>query len=449
MFRLKIIIKQWAFIGCFLFSLLLYVLAPNCYDYDFNIICIVLYFANVFIYYSLAKKNNYFDFDILFVITYFFVMLFYPVFIYPIDPTRYFAFQYEFNENVISKASALSVIGISSYFMGSLVCPKRKNYIKGGYIICTNLIFSITILSFVLYIFSGGYRDLINLYSGKESTGGIGGYFFVLTVSGVLAMIIIWFNNINLSKKFDYLNYFIPKREIILVLLFSMMILFTGSRTVPMQIALLVIGLYTFYFHPFSLRKTVVVILGGLIAMFVVVVLRSNGEIEYNSISDILMDLIINNRNTYVAIDYVDRNGLSYGTSMLAYLLSPIPMMQQLIESIFDIDSSSLASARIITVETIGYLGDLGMGTNIIADEYMAFGTIGVVLLMFILGYIIKLSQTRGRYNIYYLSIYVILLSYAVYLVRAEYLFPLRYLVWTLTIVNLSKFHSIKFRLRR
>ena len=66
------------------------------------------------------------DFDTLFFIAYFFVMFFYPVFLYPVDPERFWIFKFKFDEDLISQATSLSLLGISSYMLGSVFYNPKK-----------------------------------------------------------------------------------------------------------------------------------------------------------------------------------------------------------------------------------------------------------------------------------------------------------------------------------
>ena len=101
-----------------LYALSLYIFAPKDYSLQFNTACTISYIVVIYIYYKEVHKKNYMDFDTIFFIAYFFVSFFYPTFIYPVNPEMFWMFQYHTEEAIISKASALSLVGIIAYMYG-------------------------------------------------------------------------------------------------------------------------------------------------------------------------------------------------------------------------------------------------------------------------------------------------------------------------------------------
>lgn len=88
------------------------------------------------------------------------------------------------------------------------------------------------------------------------------------------------------------------------------------------------------------------------------------------------------------------------------------------------IDPDTANSAMIITQSTLGTTEGTGTGTTIIADIYLAFGTIGVILMMGFLGRFIRKLLYYAHRNIYYLLIYGVLMGMSVYMARAEFFYP-------------------------
>lgn len=433
----------------FLISFTIYVCAPKPYNYDYNLFCGVYYLGSVIIYYKLYPRRNFLDFDFLFLVAYFFVMFFYPIFIHPVG-TSYFAFLYEFRSDLINKSTGLSLMGICAYFVGRSIKFRKvqRQPILKNKIIPTDLLFCITVCSFVGFICCGGYQNLFNLYAGNDQSDGIGNYFLLLTTCGIMCEIIIWMRNLYVKSINPLLRYSLPHYEIVFVGLVCCLILITGSRTIPMQIMLIVLGLYSYLFRPLSFKKVTILTMIGFIGMFGVVMLRSRGGISFTSVSDLAMDLIVNNRNSFVSLEYVEKNGLTFGRSMLGLIASPVPFLQNLLTNSFGLDPRSLTSSLIITKETLGAEGNLGMGTNIIADIYMAYGSLGVMLCMYTLGWFVTYLMSNAKSSIYALTGYGIMLSYAVFQVRAEYLFSLRLLVWCLVIINIVMLHPVSLKLK-
>jgi len=417
-------------------SILLFLLAPRYYDYNFNLFCLLQYLLSSFLFLKVKKKQNYFDFDMIFMFSYFFVMFFYPVFMFETDPTKYFAFKYEFNENVISRATALALLGIQAYFLGSLTFRNKKNENpKTGRLYNNITTFSIiSFVSFFLFIVSGGYARLAGEYSGETvEASGAASYFWVFSPAFLFCALAFQFHNMYIIDKHKFNTKYLNKTLVIYTCFFVGMILLAGSRTYPLQVILICCSLFTMFYKPIGFLKFVPIILVGILLMFTINLMRSGDKTL--ELVDSVMDLIICNRNTYVSIDYVDVNGPTFGKSMLSVVLAPIPMMQSLIFSVFNIDAWDASSSLMISRISLGDKGSLGFGTNIIADLYMSFGMIGVIFFMFLLGRYLAKLLFFAKNNIYALVGYSVMISYSVFIVRAEFFFFSRFLLWGLFFV--------------
>jgi oligosaccharide repeat unit polymerase len=428
-------------------SLLICLLAPTSYNREYIQLCAVLYGIFVLIYLMIKRKNNYLDFDSLFFVSYFFVTLYYPTFMYETDPFRYVFYELGFDKNTMTISSGLAILGISSYMMGSLMISNKlesKKIIdtksKKTEIIKTTWIYVTAILLVLLFIFTGGYAKLINEYVGGGaediSEGGISSYFYVFFPAFLFAGIIAEFHNLRIidSKKVRFSS--INKLGIVATAAVFLMFFMVGSRTIPIQIVLLILGLYTLLYRPFGLMKFSMVLVIGFVILALVGFLRSvlNRGLEFH-VEDSAMDLIINNRNTFLAVERVNRHGINYGESMLSPILAPLPFAQSFAIFLFGINEDDMRSALVFTKDTFGYVGDWGLGTNILADVYISFGILGIVIFFIALGYFVNLSMKRSFSSISYMVLYGVLISYAVYIVRAEYFFFFRYFVWSYLII--------------
>ncbi|MDE6268446.1 MAG: oligosaccharide repeat unit polymerase [Muribaculaceae bacterium] len=429
-----------------LYGLCLFIFAPTYYQLYFNIICTISYFAVIFLYYKEEPKTNYFDFDTLFLISYFFVSFFYPTFIYPVNPEIFWMFQYHTDEAIISKASALSLVGIIAYMYGSITyhgnikIVKLNEYSKN---IKTNGLFITSVISFIIYILLGGYSALKNTYSsGERDEGGLYTYFSIIVYVCIFCMITIWFmNSYRISKKKLQMNCF-PVIQIAYIIIYIFFLICAGSRGKVLNIILLTFGLYSYLYKPFSFRKVIVLCAIGMVGMFSIMIYRSGGVFSFGSLAEIAMDLIINNHNTYESMTIVDTSGLSYGRSMLSYILGIIPFFQGLFFGVTGIDPDTANSAMIITQSTLGTTDGTGTGTTIIADIYLAFGSIGVILFMGTLGRVVRKLLIYAKNNIYYLLIYGVLTGMSVYLARAEFFYPAKTVVWCCFLLYIVKHHK-------
>ena len=431
------------FTALFIESVFLFLLAPRYYQYEFNLFCMFQYLVSSFLFLRAKKKQNYFDFDMIFMFTFFFVMFFYPVFMFESDPTKYFAFKYEFNENVISRATALSLLGMQAYFLGSLTYMQKDRENKKVVSQKQDGITSLSIISlgtFVLFIFFGGYAKLAGEYSGQEvEASGVAAYLYVFFPVFLLCAIAFQFNKFFSFDKEKLQFKKINKMLLLCFLLILGMLIIAGSRTIPLQLVLVCGGLFTMFYKQISFIKFLPLVIIGVLLMFAVNVMRGGGTGGVSELADVVMDLIICNRNTYMAVDYVDVNGITYGKSMLSPVLSSIPFLQNIVFTLFSINPSDAGSAVFFTKLTLGEGSSLGLGTNIIADLYLSFGMFGVMFCMFLLGRYISKFIFLAKKNIYALVFYSVMMSYSVFIVRAEFFYFIRYLVWCLFTVFLMK----------
>lgn len=418
------------------FSLCVYYLAPQTYNWYFCMFCGLLYVVNSYLYISSQKKRNFFDFETIFLISYFFCFFAYPIFIYNIDPEYFFIFSYDFDHGKICQGTALALLGIQFFFLGcqsvgieTSVCDKCKK------ILPVKIFHFITMALFLGFIVLGGYQYFEDLYSGDGSEGGIFVYFLILYVAFYILSVVSEFNNMLVlnERKIGRLD----KTFVVFCIFVVLLLLTTGTRTLVLQMLLSFIGLYSMFISPINLRRFLLLASCGAVVLSIISFIRVNREVALNSVWDVFMDLIINNRSTYFALSYVDEHGISWGGSMLGYLLKPIPFSQGIVCNLLGLDPAKTTSAMLITVETLGANPDFGLGTNIIADLYLGFGLLGVVVFMFLLGRISKKAYiwaNAGR--VYGMLIYTILLSLAIYTVRSEYFYGLNLLLWTFIITN-------------
>ncbi|WP_300672936.1 O-antigen polymerase [Soonwooa sp.] len=443
--------KIFAFIIVILGFFIAY-FAPDRYEYSYSIICGIVYAIIIIMYYVVRKKDNYFDFDSLFFFTLFFVTLYYPIFMYETDATRYVFFLFPFDYHVIPKSSSLAVLGAACYIFGSLFVKNSQETKKVTEVeqqdyrpIKTKKFYSIALVLFVLYVLTGGYQELRSVYfGGNYEANVVAKYINLFCPPFLFAGIICDFYNMkNLSpKKFQLKK--ISKIAYISIGIIVLGLVFAGSRTIPLQVILMIFGLYSLLYRKISLLRFFTFIIVGLTIMFTIVVSRGYNQDSKYSAADVVMDLIINNRNNFLAVEEVNNHGFTYGTSLLSQFVAPVPFFQNLLLEM-GLKEQDITSQKLFTYLTYEELAKFyGVGTTIIADVYIAYGEIGIFFFMAFLGYFINKNRVNSQNSIFSMTIYGVLISYAVYLARAEYFFFMRYLIWTLVVVFFAT-KKIKF----
>lgn len=432
------------FVFLYLVSLLLYAVTPNVYSYEINALAGILLVISIVLYFKIKRVSNIFCFDTLFLLAFCITFFVYPIFLYPINPKYFALLSYPFNEDVITRATVLSLVGANSYMFGNLMF-KQKNVYQQPIASFSKKIPDLKIfvlllyVSFAAFVALGGITYYKDLYQGNENNSStLFGYFNIIVRSCVIISIAIQFIRL---KKTDckVSNNRISKSLFLFIALYSVLILSTGARGAILNVWLVLIWSYTYYIRHLKLLQFVALIFAGALVLSLVGLYRGGFSVEGFRFWDLFMDLIINNRNTFVAIDYVDRNGVTYGESMLGVVLRAVPFFSGIVHNLFDLDPNKTVSSMILTVETLGEDPDFGLGTSIIADLYLAFGTVGVIFFMYVLGYFIRYLEYRiQNYHIYSILIYATLISYSVFMVRGEFFFSLSQIVICSLIYYLS-----------
>ena len=413
-------------------SLALFAFAPNTYVWGYNLTCCILFIFIIIIYYTYSKKSNYFDFDTIFTLSFGITFFIYPVLLYPIDPQYFVIFSFGFNENVITRATALSVLGYSSYILGRV---KNISRISAQYSSYKRIKFYpflyMTIIVFCILLSAGVLSSLRGLYdgSGGSQVSPLARYLGVIYDPLLIVTVVTQFYKLNQNKNLLNIRY-VNKTLIVFLILQSVLMLSTGSRGGVLSIILVIVWLYSYYLKRIGKYKFLLIGMTGAVALSIIGVYRVGGNVDNFAFVDVFMDLIINNRNTFVAVDYVDNEGITFGKSMLACVFRVVPFLSSLMHNLLNLNTSETSSSILLTKETLGDDFTLGLGTSIIADLYLGFGVVGVIFFMWILGIIIKYLENKvHQNNIYHIIIYAVFISQAVYIVRSEYFFSLNQIV--------------------
>ena len=451
----------------FLLAVASYIFSPDTYS---NLYCTIIFIAfTLSSLWFLFKTfdGNYFNFHLIFILSFLFVNFIYPVFLYPINKEYFPVYRYAFNEDLITKATAMAFLGIASYFLGASLF-KQTNYRllqDLHYHISSpkSIILGLIVLSFIFFLLI-----LINFWEGIilgkfGATGDSKQYLLALfQVTFELALILeFYYSRDKFAGRFKYFVRYGNKYLMSIGLLFTILFLRVGDRGPVIQLFLITIALYSMFVVRINFRKFALMILFGMFILTFIsyartrddTLLRSENSLsaylergkekmKLNSFYDLGMDLIVNNRNLYVGIDYADKNGYNYGKDMFIHLFAAVPRLPVFMANlVFDSTPRELSSGYIITIEALGPNPTWGLGTNLIADIYMNFGLFGVLIFMFLLGVIIRKLQisVQTKSNILNLVVYLFLLSFSLYMPRTTYFTPLRFVLWSIIIYLIVK----------
>lgn len=453
-------------------SIVIYLFAPGVYSYDYCLLTFIVFLISAVWVIRKRSGGNYFNFHVLFMVSYFFVNFVYPVFLFPVDKYYFPVFNYDFNENLISRSTALAMLGSSAYTFGAATLKLKSDYQMEIRFQPTQYIRYIGILKLCTYAFFGLYLAFVgqDFFSGIFNAGTSSSNYFLIGFQSLVALTITVVCYTGYYRHNDKLNFrkfmgLFDKPFLIFVFIFILMFFFVGDRGPALQVFMILVTLYAVYVKRISLK---VFLIGVSVGMFLMLFIssarvtrtsgfhdsnslssfinRGSSNMKINSVFDLGMDLTMNNRNLYVAVDYADKNGINYGKTMITQIVGIVPGLQPLVLSTLGMTEDDMSSGRIINKLTIGDDATWGVGTNLIGDIYLSFGVIGVVVFMMFFGYIHTRFQQKMLYslNVNYVIAYVISMSYAIYYPRASYFSAFRNILWPIILLVLIRFLTKK-----
>ncbi|MET4081165.1 oligosaccharide repeat unit polymerase [Pedobacter sp. UYP30] len=422
-------------------AVILYFLAPN--KYDFTICCVAfalfLYSASITVK-STSRKEGFLSFTLFFTVSFFLVNFFYPIFIYPIDKYYFPVFgRFYFNEAVITKATLLALVGYCSFSVGvSYFFGKTKVRFSGSIFQMKSGKKVILKYSYKIILVLTWVLSFITFYMAREGIFQRSSDAFVNVEPSILVIAQCLVNLLII------LNFYLkkPLKNLAIVIIYSLVFIYVGDRGSAVQTSLVLLLSYNLFYKKIRKTKVVFIFLAGFIGLTVVSSLRGKdggskqlNQVEYSHYYDFAMDLIVNNRNLYAGYDYANKNGLNYGTSSLPYIFAPIPLLPSYITTkLFNATPQQLSSGTILTND-VG--ATWGLGTNLIADLYMQFGFLGVLLLMFLLGRLISSLALNNGSGLFTTICYIFVCSFSIYMARSSLFDSLRYIAWAAIIYYL------------
>lgn len=419
----------------------------------------------------LHRKEGYVNYIFIFSIGFYFVNFVYPIFYFPYNP--YFSlFQYWFDTNLISYCTAVAYCAYSFLSLG--LTPKKSikriSYNMNRFTVKTvnipikthdyliKSLFSIFIAILIVFLSTGGLYYFTHQFSGETNASDIeSGYIFSLLQAVVYPLWILVL--IYPHKKSNIFR--IP---FVCLAGFISIILLTGSRTLPIALIIIWVGIYNDFIKKLSLSKILIGVIFSAIILTLAGALRGSGEMistdsimnsgnvlnDKDNVLDFAQSLIINNRSLYSLIGYAKTHTYTFGITLISAILNVVPFMVTGFSSITGIHPDFLGSATFNTFLSSGHFRHQGLGTNAVSDIYVAFGLLGVVVLFYFFGRIILWLKDNNRRNIYYCIAYYVILSGAIYTCRSTIFGNLKPIVWSIFIVwlliKISPVHSRIFK---
>lgn len=417
-------------------SIIIYYIAPQSYSSSYTILCTIIYALSSVLMLMNNCSHTLIKFELLFTIAFFFTNFAYALVFYQINP--YFSlFRLEFNESYICKGLALSTIAATWFNIGvfekSPIIISRDTFQTPP----LKIYATFAIILFLIFL-----PSLYQIYqSNAYSTEFESSYINIILRYVIFYSIFAFTYNYRNSKKNLLVQRGIQSPVMILTIVYCCLFLLIGSRGIPMRIALFalfVINLFIYRFTKFQI--SIIILVGAFILTFVGIAREGTSVAEgtITSIWDLGSDLTINNRSLYVLMEHADKMGYTYGQTMVMNICSIIPFAQSILLGITNWPESHISSGYLVTDL---YFNDkptekiIGLGTNLVGDVYLSFGSLGVIILFFILGHYLRKLYLQIKFGSTQSAlIYALIFMNAIIYSRSGYLTPLRDVIWTLII---------------
>jgi oligosaccharide repeat unit polymerase len=450
----------------YLLSILILIFKIPSFNEDFNkgnqIFFISLYFISIIVHLVNNLNKNWFRIDLLFIISFSIVHLQWALMLcLSLDLLNFT--HYNVNTSSMNYGVWLSCLGGISWLLGySIYKIKNTNLSKPFNIHIKNFskVKSITIIFFIFFILTAG-KDFFNgaVYvsgSGNKATGeGISVYFqefFSISILVYTSLVFIQYKN-----NTGFINYLFNKHKIYLFLIISYTTIFLsiGDRGGPIQLGVLILIAYSYMIKYINLYKFLLLLsIGGL--FMTVIGLGRGSDSSLNTGFDKLnfesgafaltMNLANSNRVLNSAINYIEENDYFYGKLMIGNILGVLPFSQSAYLITTDAEKHTLSSSSFFTYLKYGKNAPSGEGTTLIADIFINFGSFGVFLLMLIFGCFYRKIENEIilKQNFKYIIISLVVASSVIYIGRANLLFSVKAIIWSVLILKFLNIYEIK-----
>lgn len=402
-----------------LISFMMYGDAPKRMDTDFMTECFAVAFFSIAFYFITKKsKRQILSHSLLFTIA--FAIVFYQFdldyVLGLVDMTNDTNKLTVFNESVVCKALCMANIALNCFYAGLCVRerivyrPPTKIYYFKDYRKNLNLI---CLFLLITYLITVDKHYLINGYAKHYEQGSIATLCMTLLQATIIAFLILrCYEMCREGNRIYHLKSFWKefKQPLIFGLLVIFLILISGRRTEAVSLMFsLFFALMYVYKGKVPYIRLVLIVLG--IAFFFTVLsfyrVSTVGDTqealqEASNVSSIFpptRELAFNVVSLHIILTYVPSQiDYNYGITFFPGFLTIIPGAQRLFFSIMDLPIIEQGSALFCTILAKGDLS-WGLGTSCIADVYLSFGLIGVVIVFFIwgfyLGYLEKITLAK------------------------------------------------------
>jgi oligosaccharide repeat unit polymerase len=370
------------------------------------------------------------------------------------------------DQKIVIKSLTLSTIGLLLFFVGYLSYKKRTVNIKPEKIYNTKFLEIFVFISLVLYFYNINLNYVLGGY-GVVDRGSLINYIELFLKIFTISIIIqksrnlILEDNKNISIKKYLLNLGIVVN--ISLALYLLTVLLSGDRGPLIMFSLIVFGGYLFVTkRKFEKKYGFLLFLAGASIITLLGVARTFGSglsftdkvqlaFQENPFSDEesflpqTKELAGSIKATHHAVDFVpERHDFMWGRFQFQQITTTMPFFNAFNNLLFEDTSKRYAgSASFVTWIFQGDNPTSGNGTSVIADFYLDFGLIGVIVGMFFFGYYMRFAElkmySQQMPGLFATSFFMVYIGAALFISRSSFLFEFRTVIWVYVVLLVNR----------
>lgn len=377
------------------------------------------------------------------------------------------------NHGVVGKSLIISTLAIISYNFFYDIHEFRDlklSYSKSIKYISLDLLYIIALVVLILYFIFIDKSFLFGGY-GDNSKGEIAGYLSLIFECIIYATIILNCRNILISrKKINSFYSYIKTIQIpfFLLLTYLLSVLISGDRG-----PLIFNSIFVFFGYIYITNKKFSILQFSLLFIIAALIITTLGiarkfkdetkivdriqmavnnkeESPYypQSFSPFTKELASSGRTVNLA---VESNFRSYGLFALQDIMLIFPSLKGYFISIFQIPKPLTSSAQYLTYYNLGSDATWGVGTSCVADTYLDFGTLGIIIVFSLFGFTSRYLEVKtfgkGIPSFIILVISFSLISSSVYIPRSTILYSFNKIILISLVIYVSALlNDTKFR---
>lgn len=373
--------------------------------------------------------------------------------------------------SIVIKALSCATAGLICFMLGYLAFNKKITLVTGKSKISQPLSFNVLIVVAVLlllgYFYYANPLYLLGFY-GAEALGAEANYIILLFKVVVFAALIQQARNFKYKNEFfsSFVSY-LKKSNIylnILIGIYLTSVIISGDRGPLIFFLIAYYANYLFVSNKkLNILKTVGLLAVGILFISTLGIVRSmdrdtsfrdrlkesmnvESRFETKSIIPQTQELAASIRSLHHTMSYVPiHHDYLYGRFQFQQAMSMIPFGNSFVHLIFTDNSYKYTgSSRFITWINQGDNPYTGDGSSVTADFYFDFGLFGVLLGMFIFGYLMRYAELI-MYSNYLPSLFghaffIGYLSSAIFISRSTFLVEMKLVVWIFFVLWINKF---------